>query len=209
MDAYKKTKQNYEKGIKWHFEKSRSYDWSKQRKIFAKYLSDGAKILDAGCGGSDNFSDFIKMGFEMTGLDYSKKTISEIRKKFPKSKLYCCDLRKIKMPDNYYDGIWACASLINLRKIDISKVLTKFRKIVRDEGIIFVSLKKGNGEKMVTDLFGERMFSFFSKKEFITMAEQIGFKIKSVEIVTDNKLTKQKKSTKAPDWICLYLINKK
>ena len=54
-----------------------------------------------------------------------------------------------------YDGIWACASVLHVPKIELANILQKMCNAVKTDGIIYTSFKYGDFE-------GERSGRFFS-----------------------------------------------
>ncbi|MDD6800961.1 MAG: hypothetical protein PUE65_00100, partial [Mollicutes bacterium] len=45
-----------------------------------------------------------------------------------------------------YDGIWACASLLHLRADQLHAAIDKLLYILKDRGVLFISMKEGNSE---------------------------------------------------------------
>ena len=54
-----------------------------------------------------------------------------------------------------YDGIWACASILHVPKMELADILQKMCNAVKVDGIIYTSFKYGDFE-------GERNGRFFS-----------------------------------------------
>ncbi|MFH1586264.1 MAG: class I SAM-dependent methyltransferase [Candidatus Diapherotrites archaeon] len=205
MKDYEETKKDYENGFEWHREKSYSYIWKNQIGKFVKYL-DGKKILDAGCGGGRDVPEFMERGFDVDGIDYSTKAIKYDKEKYPEANFYEGDIRKMEFPDKSYDGVWACASIANLDKEDAHIALAEFRRILKDNGILFVSIKLGEGERKVPDQAGERFYSFYSPEEIEEFIEDSGFNVDLITIVTDFDLTGELSTPPKPGWVCLYAI---
>ena len=206
MDNYEKTKQDYDSKVDWHTEKSPSYDWKAQIKKFIKSLK-GKRVLDAGCGGGRDIKEFMKNSLEVDGIDYSKKTIKACKEKLHKTKFYEGDIRNTKLPGNKYGGIWACASILNIKKEDALEALSEFKRILKPEGTLFISVKEGIGETMVPDQAGERFFSFYSLGELKELIQEAGFKTTSTKIISDEELTGKSSEPVKPNWICLYAVN--
>lgn len=201
MNNYDKTKSNYEAGAEWHFQKTFSYDWSKQLGKFVEMLR-GKKVLDAGCGAPRDINLFLKNNIDVEGIDYSGEVIKKCRASFPDLTFYRCDFKKVNVPDEYYDGVWACASVLNFFKKDLPSVLEEFLRILKPGGILFVSVKEGRGEKMVSDEYGERLFSFYLIEELKKFFENVNIKTIYSEVVTDESLTGA--ASDKPNWICIY-----
>lgn len=207
MKHYEKTKQNYESGADWHAEKSGYYDWNAQIDAFVNRLQPSPRILDAGCGGSGrDIDEFRKRGMQIDGLDYSEQAIKKLREKFPDSKFIVSDLRAIALPHDSYNGVWACASVLNLSKDDVPVALSEFRRLLKTGGELFISVKEGEGEKIIPDKSGERFFSFFSDQELTKLVEGAGFSVERTEFVDEKSLTGKDLQPSPPRWICLYAI---
>jgi ubiquinone/menaquinone biosynthesis C-methylase UbiE len=201
MDTYNKTKENYNRGVEWHTKKSFSYNWSKQLKKFIKILT-GKKVLDAGCGAARDIEFFCKNNIQVEGIDYSEEVIKKCRASFPEVTFYLADFRKMDIPDETYDGIWTCASVVNLLKKDLSPVLLEFLRVLKPGGIIFISVKEGQGERLISDKHGERIFSFYLEDELRAAFGKVGIKIIYSEVITDEALTGV--ASDKPNWICVY-----
>ncbi len=150
---YDITKQNYETANEWHEEKSRGYLWTAEIEKFLSFLPLSApRVIDIGCGGSGrDISQFLTRGAAVEGLDYSHAAIESAKQQFPHVPFYESDMTDTKLQSESYDGVWACASLLNLAKRDVPKALAEFNRILKPGGTLFVSVKKGDGERMVPD----------------------------------------------------------
>ncbi len=119
---------------------------------FLQMLS-GKKILDFGCGSGRDTMYFLKSGFDVTATDGSEelcKYASEYTGIQVKQMLFQ-DLDEV----DYYDGIWACSSILHLSKNELRIVMNKMSRALKAGGIIYTSFKYGNFE-------GERNGRFFT-----------------------------------------------
>ncbi len=152
-----------------------------------KYLTDffiknvkGNEILDMGCAAGRDAKYFHDEGLDVTGIDFTKKFIQMSRLKAPKARFIQMDIRDLKFKDDKFDGIWCCAALLHIRKKQDKKTLKGFRRILRNNGLLYISVKKGTGEKMVMKeeyLGNEKFFAFYDKEEFEELVKKSGFKI--------------------------------
>lgn len=113
----------------------------------------GKKILDFGCGSGRDTIYFLKSGFDVTATDGSEelcKYASEYTGIQVKQMLFQ-DLDEV----DYYDGIWACSSILHLSKNELRIVMNKMSRALKSGGIIYTSFKYGNFE-------GERNGRFFT-----------------------------------------------
>ena len=203
MDKYKQTLDDYNNGVDWHTQKSLSYNWNNQIDRFAKTLH-GKVILDVGCGGGRDIPAFLQRGYQVEGIDFSAQTIKKCKEQFPNVNFFEGDIRKMKLTKEKYDGLWASASLLNLKKSDVPKALSEFKRVLKKDGKLYISVKEGSGEKMVSDQAGQRLFSFFSTEELTELVKKVGFKILYSEVVTDATLTGKPTTPPNPSWICVY-----
>ncbi len=191
------TKQNYETAHEWHAEKSGGHNWTPQIESFLKLVStQHPKVLDVGCGAGRDIREFKKRGIDVEGLDYSHSAIESLKKQFPDGKFYEADMRAIGLESDAYDGLWACASILNVEKIEVPGVLKEFNRLLKKGGALFVSVKEGGGERMVPDKAGERFFSFYTETELRTMITDAGFLVDHFEMMNG--------ISTAERWICMY-----
>ena len=66
------------------------------------------------------------------------------KKNEPKGFYVLMDMVNLGLQNNSLNGIWACASLLHLSRRHIKEVMDNFYKILIPNGILFLSLKKGN-----------------------------------------------------------------
>lgn len=63
-----------------------------------------------------------------------------------------------------YDGIWACASILHVKKAELPDIIRKMSLATKENGIIYVSFKYGDYE-------GERNGRYFTDMTEISMKE--------------------------------------
>ncbi len=142
-----------------------SVDFSATQKRFLDKLSDGACILDFGCGSGRDTKFFLNQGFCVEAIDGSKelcKMSSQYTGIEVKQMLFQ-ELAEIEK----YDGIWACSSILHLSKQELLSVFEKMVIALKKNGVIYTSFKysefegKRNG-RYFTD-FTIELFKEFSK----------------------------------------------
>jgi len=120
-------------------------DMSELYQPFCQMLPMGAKILDAGCGSGRDTQFFIAAGFEVVAIDASSKMVEATRK------LTGADCRKMSFEDlsleNDFDAIWACASLLHVKRKNLVLVLNDLTKVLLPSGVFYVSFKFGSHER--------------------------------------------------------------
>lgn len=112
---------------------------------FIRYLPDGGRILDIGCGSGRDSLAFKKLGYQVEAIDYSEELVTKARE------LTGISVRQKNFYElselNQYDGIWACASLLHCERKRLPEVLEKILKALKVNGICYMSFKYGAGDR--------------------------------------------------------------
>lgn len=147
---------------------------------FMKLLHKGSTILDLGCGPGRDTKIFTEKGFKVTGIDLSEKMIEAARKRVPNADFRVMNLKKLLFTEAQFDGIWASAAYLHIPRQNIPQALGEARRVIKNHGVFFVSVKKGEGEILKTDdrYDGVKKFwSFFQKSEIEDVLTKAGFTI--------------------------------
>ncbi len=107
-------------------------------------------ILDLGCGSGRDALAFREMGFVVFAMDPSPDMVEIARSRaaVPVSRGGAEDLQD----EERFDGIWACASLLHIRKSDLGNALERIRRALIPGGVLYASFKWGEGEREVDGL---------------------------------------------------------
>ena len=149
---------------------------------YAKFLSKipiNGKILDAGCGSGRDALNFKKLGFTVVAIDGSKEMCKLASNHIGEEVLHM-QFQDINF-NNYFDGIWASASLLHVPSDEIEIVLSHLKKSLKENGILYASFKYGNFE-------GERNGRYFNdltKTTAIKLFEILNFKVIETWITHD------------------------
>ena len=151
--------------------------------------SGGKKVLDLGCGSGIQSKQLFQAGLEVVGFDLSPEMIRQAKKRIPGAKFIVGDmtiLDKRIYPElaEGFDGVFAQASLLHVPKKLIPKVLVSIHDILRTNGILYLALKEGVGEKEVEEerlgMIIKRFFSFFTKVEIEGYLKNAKFQVLKV-----------------------------
>jgi ubiquinone/menaquinone biosynthesis C-methylase UbiE len=169
----------------------------------------GNRILDLGCGPGQFSYLFAEKGYHVTGIDYSSQMITQaqnFKEIENKPDFKVGDMRKLPeyFEENSFDGVWASASLLHIKKQDIDSVLEGISFIAKPKASIFISLKSGSGTHLVTeDVYAknkEREFTLWEKDAFAQVVEKNGLKISVVTERSGRMFQGQPTS-----WLCFFL----
>ncbi len=166
MDYKKKTIESYDKYAKDFSHKFKNLTNLDERPEFQRFISliHGKKILDLGCGSGDHALYFKQKGFEVTAIDLSNEMIKLCKEKGINAKKM--DIEKLEFKDNTFNGIWAVTSLLHIPKQKIGRIIKKLSKILRYNGLLYICMKEGKGEKLEKEPNGsERYFAYWKEEE--------------------------------------------
>jgi SAM-dependent methyltransferase len=165
----------YELNARHYAELTWSADLSELRSRFLEQLPSGARILDGGCGAGRDLRAFREAGFVAEGIEPAP-TLAHIAREFSG-----CPVRVAKIEEledrAAFDGVWACASLLHLRRADLPRALDHIWRALRESGLLFLSVQKGTGEIVAAD---GRFYCLYQEDELLTMVRRAGFDPRSV-----------------------------
>lgn len=160
---------------------------------FIKYIPADGAILDLGCGSGRDSVYFMEEGFDVTAVDGSKEL---------------CELAKIEFGgevqnmlfeelefDNVFDGVWACASLLHVKKSELPNILKKISKALVDDGVLYMSVKHGEFEGVRDD----RYYSDYRTGEI----KDIFKRFPEFEII--DIYTKRREKTDKQSWLNIFV----
>ena len=132
---------------------------------FLSHMPQSARILDFGCGSGRDTRYFLNHGFQVDAVDGSSE-MCRIAGEYTGIPIRQMLFQELDTVDTY-DGIWACASILHLSRMELSDVFRRMAVALRKNGMIYASFKYGSFE-------GERngrYFTDFTEKNF---AEFVG-----------------------------------
>src|SRR3989344_3352609 len=146
--------------------------WARELKRFREFLPSG-KILEVGSGAGRDARTLIETGYNYIGTDASLGMVEEARKRLPGVDFLQKDVMNLDFKEDSFDGFWASAILLHIPRRSVLQVLEQLHKVVRPDGVGFISVKEGDVEAF---LLGDgRFFSFFGEGEFKRFLSKTGF----------------------------------
>ena len=154
-------------------------DMQECRERFLRYLKPGQKILDAGCGSGRDVISFRNAGFNVDAFDASAE-LCRIASEKTGIEVKQLRFEELEGADEY-DGIWACASLLHVRSVDLPDVLRRLYKLLKPNGILYASFKYGTGEREKDG----RYFNDLTEDICCNLLIDAGFSIKELFVSQD------------------------
>lgn len=148
-----KTLDYYNRNAREFIEGTAGVDFSRIQNHFLFLLPKEALILDFGCGSGRDTKYFLEKGFRVEAADGSEELcrLASAYTGIPVKQMLFQELDETEK----YDGIWACASILHLRRDELPEVFMKICRALKRGGILYASFKYGDFE-------GERNGRYFT-----------------------------------------------
>lgn len=195
----KKTRDDYNL-IAEDFSKTRWNIWD-EFNIFKKYIKEGDKIIDVGCGNGRLMELFKGENINYTGVDISDQLINLAREKYPDNNFTIADNLNLPFSDNNFDKVFSIAVLHTIPSNELrEKAVAELKRILKPGGLLFITVwdvwRKDTFPKFLKYYFlkligkskldfkdafipwadkTKRYYHFFTKKELVTLTEKADF----------------------------------
>ena len=160
LDYYNKNSEEY-------FNSTLNVDMTNTYKTFLKLVPKGGKILDLGCGSGRDSMNFMKLGYEVTAVDGAKELAKKASVLLGKE-VILSTFEELELKEKFH-GIWACASLLHIKRKDLKIVLNNLYNNLEDNGVFYMSFKYGEKE-YVDDK--NRYFNCFTDESIISFINE-------------------------------------
>ena len=160
LDYYNKNSEEY-------FNSTLNVDMTNTYKEFLKLVPKGGKILDLGCGSGRDSMNFMKLGYEVTSVDGAKELAKKASVLLGKE-VIVSTFEELELKEKFH-GIWACASLLHIKREDLKIVLNNLYNNLDDNGVFYMSFKYGEKE-YVDDK--NRYFNCFTDESIISFINE-------------------------------------
>lgn len=159
----------------------------KQLEEFISLVQPPARVLQIGCStGHDTM--FLANKYSVTALDKSKDALEITRLENPGVDLKLVDIIEFPAGENVYKGIWSRDVLHHIEGDKLPGVYEKLAKALVPGGILFMIVRKGQGEGTEVDVEAgkevQKYYHYFSEAELLQRAEAVGLELVRIEQVT-------------------------
>ena len=142
-------------------------DFFQMQRVFLSMLNQDAHILDFGCGSGRDTRYFLSKGYKVDAIDGSSE-LCRIAGEYTGIRVRQMLFEELREQEKY-DGIWACASILHVPKMNLPDILQKMCNALKMNGIIYTSFKYGDFE----GFRNERYFSDFTEESFCEVIKNI------------------------------------
>ena len=163
----------YNENAKRYFDKTVNADMKAQYDLFLKYVKENGRILDFGCGSGRDALYFKNMGYEVDAIDGSLE-LCKLASIYTGLDVKCLDFKDFREED-IYDGVWACSTLLHIKRSELLDLLKRIRTSLKEDGYFYASFANGN-EKEEYKSDG-RYFNDLTKERFDSLVQEANYKI--------------------------------
>ena len=152
---------------------TRDHDVSQNIDALLRHLrgSGPFRILDFGCGPGRDLKVFSELGHEAIGLEGAERFV-ELARDYSGCEVWQQDFLKLELPDEFFDGIFANASLFHVPSQELPRVLRELRAALKPDGVLFSSNPRGENEEGWN---GERYGCYYNLETWREFVEGAGF----------------------------------
>ncbi|KIJ55193.1 hypothetical protein M422DRAFT_774280 [Sphaerobolus stellatus SS14] len=123
-------------------------------------LQPGAAVLELGCGaGVPGTQKLVSYGLKVTGVDISAAQVALGREHVPEATFIQGDMMALDFEAGQFDAIVAFYSVFHLPKEEHGSMLQRMAGWLRDGGILLFNLGTDEGEHLIDNWMGAKMFS--------------------------------------------------
>lgn len=131
----------YDQGVD-RYGPEHSADDAWRERFRARFLEalPAGRVLDAGCGAGEDAQALSEAGLSVLAVDGSPRMVQRAQEVAPAATCQRGDFRVLDGVEPGLDGIWAMFSLVHLGEAELRRTLVRWRELVRDGAVLFVSL---------------------------------------------------------------------
>ncbi|MCX7148476.1 MAG: class I SAM-dependent methyltransferase [Rhodocyclales bacterium] len=109
-------------------------------------------LLDFGCGPGRDLAAFVRRGHRAVGLE-GAPALADMARAHSACEVWQQDFLQLELPDAWFDGVFANASLFHVPSQELPRVLQQLHATLKPGGVLFSSNPRGNNEESIN---GER-----------------------------------------------------
>lgn len=151
---------------------------------FAQRLSDGARVLDLGCGAGVPSTQLLAQRFEVVGVDISEAQLRLARTHVPRATFIHADFSELSFPDEAFGGVAAFYSISHVPREEHGDLFRRVAGWLKPGGLFLASLGSGGSPDWIGEWLGVSMF--FSSHDADTnrrFLREAGFELVLDEVV--------------------------
>lgn len=127
---------------------TRDHDVSQNINALLRHIRATAPytILDFGCGPGRDLQSFARLGHRAIGLEGSA-AFAKMARNDSGCEVWQQDFLKLQLPSEYFDGVFANASLFHVPVRELPRILKQLQAALKPGGVLFSSNPRGQNEE--------------------------------------------------------------
>jgi len=152
---------------------------------FTSRLTEGARVLELGCGGGTVETRRLAERFAVTGVDISPKQVERARASIPEAEFVCADFTELQLSPASIDGVIAYYTLNHVPRELLAPLLTRAHGWLVPGGWFLVAFGTSDNPGWTGEWLGaETFFASFPPEVNSRLVREAGFTIERDEVVT-------------------------
>lgn len=148
-------------------------------------LSDGARVLELGCGSGIPDTQLLAERFRVTGVDISSEQIARARASVPSAELIQADFTSLELEPSSFEAVAAFYSFNHVPRDLLATLFARIHTWLAPGGLFLAALGTGDTEEWTGDWLGTTMFfSSYPPETNRDLLRGAGFEIVLDELVT-------------------------
>lgn len=152
---------------------------------FVAALPAGARVLEVGSGPGRDARALEEAGLSVRRTDIAPAFVGLLRADGFEAEVVDPLTDDLADPtrDEPYDGVWAAASLLHVRREDFPLVVRRLGKATRADGVLHLALKEGDGARFSThgNIAAPRHFTFWREQPLREVLAETGWSVEQVD----------------------------
>jgi ubiquinone/menaquinone biosynthesis C-methylase UbiE len=149
--------------------------WAEEYEYFKRLRKNQGNLLEIGSGSGREASDWMRMGYEYTGIDTSIVLLKIAQQNEPAGRYFHTSIYEMPFAPSSFDAFSSWAMLPHIPKERIGIALDAIRRVLKAGALGFVAMREGEEEKQESET--GRWFSYYLQDEFKEILKTHGFDI--------------------------------
>lgn len=161
------------------YEAARQAEATPALEVLTRRLTDGALVLDIGCGAGIPNARTLAQRFRVTGADISGEQIRRAQINVPSGTFIQGDIMSLTFPPASFDAAFAFYSLFHLPREEHPELLQRIHTWLKPGGYLLLTVTPSADEAYTQDdFFGVTMYwSNYGFEDYKAMLLHIGFQL--------------------------------
>ena len=152
---------------------------------FTRELTDGASVLDLGCGAGVPSTRQLAERFRVVGVDISPRQATLARRNVPQAEIIRADITEVAFPDESFDGIVSLYAVSHVPRDEHPGLFARAFAWLRHGGLLLANLGATDAPDWTGDWLGVPMFfSSHGADENRRLLRAAGFELELDEVLT-------------------------